>query len=114
MDSFSHPVMLPPPELGNLTEIENQIRAANISPQGRESLTKFLISGDYILKLVPMVEIAEDLEALQELHRLSNIMKLIILLNDTSIIELLMSDELVLGVMGALECKNAHSFPVPG
>ena len=106
MESFPQPVMLPPPDMGNLVEIDSLLKMASNVQNGRESVTKFLISGDYISKLVLLVEEAEDLEGLSELHRLSSIMKTIILLNDTSIIEQLMSDDLVLGVMGALECKH--------
>jgi protein phosphatase-4 regulatory subunit 3 len=38
------------------------------------------------------------------LHRLCNIMKTLILLNDTAIIEYVVTDDIVLGVVGALEC----------
>ena len=96
--------MLPSPELGNLTEIDQAMRVASSSPPGRDSLSKFVISHEYIRKLVPLVGIAEDLEALPELHRLSNIMKMLILLNDTQIIEVVVQDDMVLGVVGALEC----------
>jgi len=49
---------------------------------------------------------AEDLESLEDLHHLCNIMKMLILLNDTQIIEHVVSDGVVLGVVGALECKS--------
>jgi protein phosphatase-4 regulatory subunit 3 len=70
---------------------------------GRDALAKSIMADDYISRLIPLVEMAEDLESLQDLHRLCNIMKTIILLNDTSIIEHAVSDECVLGVVGALE-----------
>lgn len=109
MEGFTNPVMLPPPELVNLADIDQIMRSASATPQGRDSLSKFIIGEDYVRKLVPLVEVAEDLEALPELHRLSNIMKILILLNDTHIIEHVVSDSIVLGVVGALECKL---FPV--
>ena len=80
-------------------------RNASTSVPGRESLTKFILEQDYLTKLVPLVEMAEDLEDLQGLHRLSNIMKMLILLNDTQIIEQMVSDTVVFGVVGALECE---------
>lgn len=70
---------------------------------GRESLTKFILREDYIRKLIPLVEMAEDMEDLGSLHRLCNIMKTLILLNDTAIIERAVNDDVVLGVVGALE-----------
>ena len=100
------PFQLPPPDLGNLAEIENSMRIANSTAAGRDALAKFVVSAEYMLKLVPLVELAEDLESLDDLHRLCNIMKTLILLNDTAIIESAVTDELVLGVVGALECKG--------
>ncbi|PGH30421.1 hypothetical protein GX50_06826 [[Emmonsia] crescens] len=100
--SFTNPIVLPPPELGNLAEIEQRIRHASIGP-GRDSLTKFLVREEYLLKLLPLVSDAEDLESLPDLHRLCNIMKSIILLNDNTLIELVVSDHVISGVVGALE-----------
>ena len=102
--------MLPAPELSNLAEVDQTIRAASTSQQGRESLSKFILAEDYVGRLVPLVQAAEELEDLPDLHRLSSIMKMLILLNDTQIIELMVSDGMVLGVVGALECKRARTF----
>lgn len=81
------------------------IRSASSTVPGRDSLGKFVLAEDYIGKLIPLLEIAEDLESLDNLHRLCNIMKMMILLNDTLIIEYIVMDEVVLGVVGILECK---------
>jgi protein phosphatase-4 regulatory subunit 3 len=104
MEAFQSPVRLPPPELGNLAEIEQSMRAATAIQAGRDSLAKFVIGEDYIPKLLPLVSIAEDLESLPDLHRLCNIMKTLILLNDTAIIEFVVTDNVILDVVGALEC----------
>ena len=103
MESFSNPIVLLPPELGNLPDIEHTIRAASSTQQGREALVKFIIREEYVPKLIPLVEMAEDLESLQDLHRLCNIMKSLILLNDNSIIEHVVTDSVIIGVVGALE-----------
>jgi len=97
-------IALPAPDLGNLPEIEQIVRAASMTQNGRDALSKFLIRDDYLNKLVPLVSMAEDLESLTDLHRLCNIMKSLILLNDNAIIELVVSDDIILGVVGALEC----------
>ncbi|KAH6607213.1 hypothetical protein Trco_003526 [Trichoderma cornu-damae] len=97
------PVSLPTAELSNLEEIETSIRVMSSTATSREAITKFIVADDYIGKLIPLVEIAEDLESLPDLHRLCSIMKNILLLNDTSIIEHAVSDECLLGVVGALE-----------
>jgi protein phosphatase-4 regulatory subunit 3 len=96
--------MLPHPELGNLPDVEQSIRAASTTQVGRDALSKFVIRDDYIIKLLPLVNDAEDLERLSDLHRLCNIMKSLILLNDNTIIEQVVSDHIVSGVVGALEC----------
>ncbi|KAK8105989.1 hypothetical protein PG999_009348 [Apiospora kogelbergensis] len=96
-------VALPEAALGNLTIIEDSMRALSTTAASRDALTKFVLNEGYILKLIPLVEQAEDFESLNDLHRLCNIMKTVILLNDTSIIEHAVSDECVIGVVGALE-----------
>jgi protein phosphatase-4 regulatory subunit 3 len=59
----------------------------------------------YLLKLAPLVEEAERLHLINDLHKLCTITKHLILLNDTSIIELAVTDQAVMGVVGALECE---------
>lgn len=103
MENFSNQIMLPAPELGNLSEIEQVVRAAANTQGARDALCKFIIREEYIPKLIPCVEMAEDLESLADLHRLCNIMKALILLNDNTIIEHIVSDGVILGVVGALE-----------
>ncbi|OTA99580.1 hypothetical protein M426DRAFT_325049 [Hypoxylon sp. CI-4A] len=100
---MSSPISLPQASMANLAEIESQLRSFSGTANGRDALTKYVLNEDYIGKLIPLVEDAEDLESLNDLHRLCNIMKIIILLNDTSIIEHAVSDECVIGVVGALE-----------
>lgn len=103
LDNITTAFALNPPDLVNLDEIDANIRGASLSQSGREALAKFLIREEYLLKLIKLVEVAEDLESLGDLHRLCNIMKALILMNDNTIIEHLVSDAIVLGVVGALE-----------
>jgi protein phosphatase-4 regulatory subunit 3 len=101
---------LPIPELGNLDEIEIMIRQASSTASGRDILGKYILTNDYIAKLIPLLEVAEDLESISHLHRLCNIMKMIILLNDTVLVEKIVTDEMVLGVVGILECRHFLAF----
>ncbi|KAI9804447.1 MAG: hypothetical protein M1825_001346 [Sarcosagium campestre] len=104
IETFSNqPVALPAPELGNLADIEQAMRAASATQEGRDALSKLVFDTGYIPKLIPLVTMAEDLESLLDLHRLCNIMKTLILLNDTAIIEYVVTDDIILGVVGALE-----------
>lgn len=104
IDNFAT-IMLPEPSLRTLAEIDQSIRIASNTQTGRDALCKFIINNDYIPKLLPLVMEAEDLEDLDDLHRLCCIMKSLILLNDNHIIELVVSDACILGVVGALECE---------
>ncbi|CAG8043497.1 unnamed protein product [Penicillium salamii] len=110
LDSYQS-IVLPSPDLGHLTEIEQITRAASMTQAGRDALSKFIIRDEYIAKLVPIVSLAEDLESLVDLHRLCNIMKSLILLNDNTIIETVVSDHVILGVVGALECMLDGNLP---
>lgn len=105
-EAVPNPLNLPQPELGNLPEVEQVLRAAASTQMARDSICKFIIRDDFILKLLPLVSMAEDLESLPDLHRLCNIMKSLILLNDNTIIELVVSDHIINGVVGALECTK--------
>ncbi|KAJ9137228.1 Component of IIS longevity pathway SMK-1-domain-containing protein [Pleurostoma richardsiae] len=96
-------IQLPPAELGNLEELDQNMRIMSQTANGRDALAKCIMGEDYIRKLIPLVEMAEDLESVRDLHHLCNIMKTILLLNDTGIIEHAVSDDCVLGVVGALE-----------
>lgn len=99
----ANPISLPEVSMTNLADIESQMRMMSSSVNGRDALTKYVVAESYIDKLIPIVSDAEDLESLADLHRLCNIMKIIILLNDTFIIEHAVSDACVIGVVGALE-----------
>lgn len=105
MDNLANPLVLPQPELGNLEEIEHQMRTVIMQTSGRDALAKFVISEDYIRKLIPLVDMAEDLESINDLHKLCNIMKTLILLNDSQIIDHIVNENVVFGVIGALECE---------
>lgn len=102
MDFVSR-ISLPAPELGNLSEIEADIRLVTCNGTGRDALAKYLLKEDYMRKLVPLVDTSEDFESLVDLHRLCNIVKMVILLNDPALIEHMVSDDCINGVVGALE-----------
>lgn len=108
-----HSISLPEPQLGHLDELETAIRSASTSPAARDALAKSVMHPEqnYILKLAPLVARAEELEATADLHRLCTIMKHLILLNDTAIIEFVVTDQAIMGVVGALECMQSSTVP---
>ena len=103
---------LPAPDLSTLNDIDQAMRMASSTANGREALAKFLVIENYPRKIIPLLEAAEEAQRIDCLHRLSNIMKMMILLNDSTIIEQVVSDELILGVVGALECKLYNPAPL--
>ncbi|OAD73714.1 hypothetical protein PHYBLDRAFT_181326 [Phycomyces blakesleeanus NRRL 1555(-)] len=96
-------ILFPPaPELSNLSRIASIVTSAR-SPKEKERLSAYILNENYIDKLLPVFKTCEDLESIDDLHTLFTIMKTIILLNDTTIIDYIIRDEIVLGVMGMLE-----------
>lgn len=96
-------ITLPPAELGALRDLDNSVRHLSQTPAGRDALAKVIMSESYIAKLIDLLDVAEDLESIDDLHLLCSIMKNVLMLNDTAIIEHAVSDECVLGVVGAME-----------
>lgn len=107
-------IELPEPNLRNLVDIENIVRNASNTAAGRDALAKYIVAEAYLSRLLPLLETAEDLESLPDLHRLCNILKMIILLNDNLIIETLVVDEMIMNVVGILECMShgLHYNPI--
>ncbi|MDA4133174.1 MAG: SMEK family protein, partial [Thaumarchaeota archaeon] len=96
-------INLPPLELGSLDQLFAAMSELARNINGRDALAKHVMNEGYINKLIPLAETAEDLESLPDLHTLCNIMKTILLLNDSSIMEHAVSDDCLLGVVGILE-----------
>ncbi|KAI9019970.1 component of IIS longevity pathway SMK-1-domain-containing protein [Phycomyces nitens] len=96
-------VIFPPaPEISNLSKIASIVTSAK-TPKEKERLSAYIFNENYIDKLLPIFETCEDLESIDDLHTMFTIMKTIILLNDATIIDYIIRDEIVLGVMGMLE-----------
>ena len=76
---------------------------------------------NFLRKLIGVLEEAEDLESLKDLHKLCTIAQLIrasagrfsadsaVLLNDNNIFEYVMAESIFFGMLGMLECASAPS-----
>ncbi|KAL1931324.1 hypothetical protein VTP01DRAFT_10461 [Rhizomucor pusillus] len=94
--------LLPTPELSNLSEILKLLD--NVTTiQAKDVFASFIVLENYIDKLVPIFESCEDLESLDDLYKLYKIMKSIITLNDNTIVEYIVRDEIVYSVAGIME-----------
>lgn len=89
------------PELSNLDAISRTLSEASLFQ--RDRMAAHLCRKGYLQKLLDLFRVSEDLEDEQSLLLMYNIIKSAILLNETSLLEMLFSDEMVMDVLGALE-----------
>lgn len=119
---------LPEPSLGNLLEIEKILTAITRTVWGRDQLTQYILNNEFLQRLLPLLDVCEDLDNIEDLYTLSSIVRmlgkiilgrkliegginsfhniLLVLLNDTTIYEYILREEIYVQVIGILECKN--------
>ncbi|KAK4055090.1 Platinum sensitivity protein [Microbotryomycetes sp. JL201] len=97
------PTRIPKPELSNIPQVEETIRAMSRTAVGRERTANMIVRTQLIQELFEIHQQAEDLEDLDTLHALCRLMQTILLLNDNVIFELILRDDVILGVVGILE-----------
>jgi protein phosphatase-4 regulatory subunit 3 len=111
-DSDVAPMELPPCELSKLEEIGELFSSCLSSIVGREKLALALEQEDYIHKLIELFHVCEDLENDSGLHHLYEIFKVIFLLNQTSLYEVMFHDDVIFDVVGVLEYDPSKSEPI--
>ncbi|KAJ2929227.1 hypothetical protein H1R20_g7862, partial [Candolleomyces eurysporus] len=94
---------LPLPTLGIIGEIERAIKTLARTAMMKERICEYIQHEDYIKSLIQVMQTAEELESLENLHALCSLMQTILMLNDHSMYEHIMEDELFFGVVGMLE-----------
>lgn len=103
------PFELATPTLDNLDMIYEELRVSSLhSAAMRDRVVEWLLKEDYIRKLTPLLEQAETQHALPALHRLYEIMKTILLMNDNLVVEYLLHDDMFYAVAGMLEYNPEH------
>ncbi len=95
------PVELPSPALDTLTTIARALSEASLFQ--RETLANQMLVPGFINRLLETFKTAEDLEDEETLVAAHVVVKYAILINDTALIETLLSDEFAMDVIGALE-----------
>lgn len=107
---------LPPPTLNNLSKILEILMKtqASASPAFKEKIVSSLVKEDYnfLVKLIDLFKMSEDIENGEILHTFYSIFKTLILINDTSLYDLLFSDDFIMDLMGALEYDPELPSPV--
>jgi protein phosphatase-4 regulatory subunit 3 len=96
-------VALPLAAATNLGQIEESI--ANAAPHQKERIAGLLLAKDqeYLTQLFQILETCEDVEDKDSLFVLFKIFKAILLLNESNLIEVLMSDAVIFQIAGAFE-----------
>ncbi|KAI0340888.1 DUF625-domain-containing protein [Trametopsis cervina] len=94
---------LPTPALGLIPEIERAIKHICRSPLMKERVCEYIQTEEYLKAIVEVFGRAEDLELLNDLHALNSCMNTILMLNDHSMYEHILDDDLFFGVLGMLE-----------
>ncbi|KAJ8045479.1 Serine/threonine-protein phosphatase 4 regulatory subunit 3 [Holothuria leucospilota] len=111
MPDIASPIELPACELSKLEEIAELFSGVLPSPFRREKLANALENENYISKLLDLFHICEDLENTDCLHHLYEIVKNTILLNRTSLLEIMFSEEHMDDVIGCLEYDPSATSP---
>lgn len=95
------PLALPACELRNLSTIAQLL--GEVAIVRRAKVAEVLLQNEYIPQLVALFATAEDLESAEDLAHLFTIFKGIVLLNSTAVYEMLLREDILMGVIGALE-----------
>lgn len=94
---------LPQPRLGIIGEIERAIKSLARTQTVKERICEYIQQEDYLKSLIEVMNTAEDLESLENLHALCSIMQTILMLNDHTMYEHILEDDIFFGVVGMLE-----------
>jgi protein phosphatase 4 regulatory subunit 3 len=102
---------LPPCELNRLKEIRDFFVFDLIkkSKSYKDKLSSLLETENYIKKLIDLFHISEDLENIEGLNYLYEIFRSLFYMNNSSLYDILLSDDLIMEVIGCLEYDPAKS-----
>ncbi|OJT09072.1 hypothetical protein TRAPUB_15 [Trametes pubescens] len=94
---------LPQPQMGIIGEIDTVIKTLARTALVKERVCEYIQNEDYIKGLIDVFSQSEDLESLSDLHALFSCMQTILLLNEHSLYEHILDDDIFMGVVGILE-----------
>ncbi|EDL96033.1 rCG36340 [Rattus norvegicus] len=102
---------MPNCELNTLEHIADLFTFVDKTPNHRERMAMVLEKGSYIKKLLQLFNTCEKLKNMEALHFLNNIIKGILFLDDTRLLNIMFSDEFFMDVVGCLEYDPALDQP---
>lgn len=94
---------LPPVEIDRLDEINSILASCFTTQAKKDTITLAIENDNYINKLLSLFRQLEDFEDIQSLQKLYEIFKNIFLLNKNSLIEIMLSDNVICDVIGIFE-----------
>lgn len=97
------PSMVEPQDENNLLQSLRILNDNTAYEYLKSQTIEFIISQDYIGHLIKLFDTAEEKHNLKELLLLNNIVKTLVLYNNRDIIELLVNDKHISGILGILE-----------
>lgn len=105
---------LPVCELNRLKDIRDffVIELMRKSNPYKEKLTSILETENYIKRLIELFHMCEDLENAEGLNYLFEIFRSLFYLNKSPLLDILLSDDLIMEVIGCLEYDPSKAEPV--
>ena len=94
-------IVLPACELRNLPSIAELL--SEVPLMRRAKVAEVILQREYIPQLVDLFSTAEDLESADDLNHLFTIFKGVVMLNNSGVYEVLLREDMLMGVIGALE-----------
>eukprot|EP01137_Pigoraptor_chileana_P021816 Opistho-2@85989 len=94
--------VFPPCELANLKEISSVLMSVN-SLHRRDRVATAVLQEGFLPKLIDLFRVNEDLENVEDLHVMFDIAKGLIMLNESSVLDHVLRNEVILDVIGMLE-----------
>ncbi|RMB99476.1 hypothetical protein DUI87_24213 [Hirundo rustica rustica] len=104
-------ISLPPCKIPRLAEVAELVTSALSSASRREELALALKKEGYIPKLLEVFQVAEELQLSQALQYLSAIMQGILWLDQAAVLEVMLSQECIMDVVGCLEYGPSLAQP---
>ncbi|KAA8902213.1 hypothetical protein TRICI_005929 [Trichomonascus ciferrii] len=99
------PVRYPPipPTLDNLDEVIECLSLSVINAFYKDLMIKFILESSYIDEILRLFSAAERKQTLGHLYNLCRVVKILFLMNDNAIFEVLLKNENIMTIIGVLE-----------
>jgi hypothetical protein len=98
---------LPYPTRANLADVRDRLQSAHYGQKETFALTIMDQNGEFLRQLIHLASDFEEEEDMEAMHKVVDVWKAILLLNDANLIELILSEDIVIHLAGAMEYDPA-------